>query len=300
LGLFELNTLDTLLIFTSLGNYLYVPVHELPVCVWKDMGKHISNIIKLDSEEKIVSVVPVVDFESNIDVTIATRNGMIKRTPLKEFKSLRYSKPINCMKLKDNDAVIDAFITKYNDIFVGTNKSYGLWYNISEIPIVGLRTSGVKSINLKDDFVVGVSNFNSESDEYLTVLTTKGTGKRVKISELEKTSRAKRGLLILREVKTNPYRVIKTIMVSGRDHIGIKTSEIKIFKASEISIMDRYSTGSVVVKSEIKDAFKLVSLIKKKDMDEKPIIVEDKVERKISLKEIDDRLMTIDDFIDIE
>ena len=59
IGKYELNTFDTLLLFTTLGNYLYVPVHELPICVWKDMGKHISNIIKLDSDEKIVSAIPV-------------------------------------------------------------------------------------------------------------------------------------------------------------------------------------------------------------------------------------------------
>ena len=300
LGLFELNTLDTLLIFTNLGNFLYLPVHEIPVCLWKDLGKHISNVIKLDSDEKIVSVVPVTSFEENLDITIATKNGMIKRTPLKEFKSLRYSKPINCMKLKDNDEVIDAFITRYNDIFIGTNKSYGLWYDISEIPIVGLRTSGVKSINLKDDYVVGVSNFDRTKDEYISIITDKGTGKRIKISDLEKTSRAKRGLLILREVKTNPYRIVKTLVTNSRDFIGIKTSDIKIIKASELPIMDRYSTGSTIIKGNVIDAFMNVTLTKKKDLVEEVSIKEEKPEKRISLKEIDDKLMTIDDFIDID
>ncbi|MGN1000727.1 MAG: DNA topoisomerase IV subunit A [Bacilli bacterium] len=300
LGLFELNTLDTLLIFTNLGNFLYLPVHEIPVCLWKDLGKHISNVIKLDSDEKIVSVVPVTSFEEKLDITIATKNGMIKRTPLKEFKSLRYSKPINCMKLKDNDEVIDAFITRYNDIFIGTNKSYGLWYDISEIPIVGLRTSGVKSINLKDDYVVGVSNFDRTKDEYISVITDKGTGKRIKISDLEKTSRAKRGLLILREVKTNPYRIVKTLVTNSRDFIGIKTSDIKIIKASELPIMDRYSTGSTIIKGNVIDAFMNVTLTKKKDLVEEVSIKEEKPEKRVSLKEIDDKLMTIDDFIDID
>lgn len=300
LGLFELNTLDTLLIFTNLGNFLYLPVHEIPVCLWKDLGKHISNVIKLDSDEKIISVVPVTSFEEKLDITIATKNGMIKRTPLKEFKSLRYSKPINCMKLKDNDEVIDAFITRYNDIFIGTNKSYGLWYDISEIPIVGLRTSGVKSINLKDDYVVGVSNFDRTKDEYISIITDKGTGKRIKISDLEKTSRAKRGLLILREVKTNPYRIVKTLVTNSRDFIGIKTSDIKIIKASELPIMDRYSTGSTIIKGNVIDAFMNVTLTKKKDLVEEVSIKEEKTEKRISLKEIDDKLMTIDDFIDID
>ena len=303
LGLFELNTLDTLLIFTSLGNYLYVPVHELPVCVWKDLGKHISNIIKLDSDEKIISAIPVTTFDSDCDITIATKNGMIKRTKLSEFKSLRYSKPLNCMKLKDNDKVVNAFLTKYNDIFIATNKSFGLWFDINDIPVVGLRTSGVKSINLKGDYVVNVSNFDPTTSEYLYVITNKATAKRVKISEFEKTSRAKRGLLILREVKTNPYETLNAFITSTKDHIGVRTSEVKYFKASEIPIMDRYSTGSILVKGSIKNSFKNVELLKKNDISNNSstnALSDEKVPKKSSLKEIDDRLMTIDDFIDID
>ena len=299
LGLFELNTLDTILVFTSLGNFLYLPVHEIPVCAWKDLGKHISNVIKLDSDEKIVSAIPITSFEDNLDITMVTKNGMIKRTLLKDFKSSRYSKPINCMKLKEKDKLIDAFITKYSNVFVATNKSYGLWYNTSEIPVVGLRTSGVKSINLKDDYVVSTSNFD-DGDEYLAVVTDKGTGKRVKLSEFEKTSRAKRGLLILREVKTNPYRTIGAIVVNGREFIGLKGIDTKIIKVTELPIMDRYSTGSVIVKKQVKSIFKNVDLIKRKDIDVNTDISNENPVKKVSLKEIDDRLMTIDDFIDID
>ena len=300
LGLFELNTLDTVLLFTTLGNFLYVPVHEIPVCMWKDLGKHISNVIKLESDEKIVSAIPVTNFEENIDITMATRNGMIKRTPLKEFKSLRYTKPINCMKLKDKDVLLTAFVTTHNDIFIGTNKSYGLWFDASEVPVVGLRTSGVKSINLKDDYIVSVSNFSKEHDEFLLVVTNKGTGKRVRLSEFEKTSRAKRGLLMLREVKANPYRTVKSIVLNSREYIGIKTSKIKYIKSTEFPIMDRYSTGSNIIKGDINDVFVQAELIKKETVKKEVEIKENVVKEKPSLKEIDDRLMTIDDFIDVD
>ena len=114
LGFYELNTIDTILLFTNLGNYLYVPVHVIPDLKWKDMGKHISNIIKLEENEEIISCIPVSDFTKNTDITIATRNGMIKLTPLSEFQESRYSKSISCMKLKDDDKVIAAFLTLYN------------------------------------------------------------------------------------------------------------------------------------------------------------------------------------------
>ena len=300
LGLYELNTMDTLLMFTNLGNYLYVPVHTLPVCVWKDLGKHISNVIKIDSDERIISVVPVTNFDLPLDIVVATRNGMIKRTPLKEFKSLRYSKPLTAIKLKEDDKVVDAFVATNNDIFIATNKSYGLWFDVSDIPEVGIRTSGVKSINLKDDFVVSVSNFNASEVEYVTIITDKSTAKRVKLSEFEKLSRAKRGLLLLREVKTNPYRTIKALVLPPKDFIGLKGNDIKTIKLTEVAIMDRYSTGSVISKDKIKEVFVVSELTKKDDL-----VVEKKEEevvekKKVSLKEIDDRLMTIDDFINID
>ena len=147
LGLYELNTLDVLLLFTNLGNYLYIPVHTIPSLVWKDLGKHVSNLIKLEQDEEIISVVPVTDFDSKEYIVIATVNGMIKKTSLEEFKSIRNSKPICCMKLKDDDAVIDAFLLKEQEIFISTANAYGLWFDSSEIPVVGLKTSGVKSIN---------------------------------------------------------------------------------------------------------------------------------------------------------
>ena len=300
IGLYELNTLDTLLLFTNYGNYFYLPVHELPVCVWKDLGKHLSNVVSLDSGEEVMSVIPISDFGQKVDIIISTKNGMIKRTALEEFKTTRTLKPIICIKLKDDDSLINASIAKYNDIFVGTNKSYGLWYDVSEIPVVGLRTSGVKSINLKDDYVVGVSNFDKETSEYITVITDKGTGKRIKLSDFEKTSRAKRGLLILREVKTNPYRIIKTFIVNNKEYIGIKNGEIKVLKSTEIPILDRYSTGSQITKGNINTAFVNVELVKKEELETEVSIPEEKPEKKVSLKEIDDRLLTIDDFINID
>ena len=300
IGTYEMNTLDTLLLFTNKGNYLYVPVHTVPSCTWKDLGKHISNLVKLDPEESIVSVIPINDFNKDIDITIASKNGMIKRTKLNEFKSLRYSKPISCMKLKDKDEVVCAFISLYNDIFITTNKLYGLWFDINDIPVIGLKASGVKSMNLKNDEIVSVSNFDHNTHEYLTIITDKGTAKRVKISEFEKTTRAKRGLLVLREVKTNPYCIVKSFVADSKEYIGIKTNEIINFKLTEIPIMDRYSTGSQISKKEIIDAFINVEIIKLKDNVIDTKIQQVKQTKKLSLKEIDDRLMTIEDFIDID
>ena len=341
LGLYELNTLDTLLLFTNLGNYLYVPVHIIPDIKWKDMGKHISNIIKLEENEEIISAIPVVDFEDKKDITIATKNGMIKRSILSDFQVSRYSKPIQCIKLKEDDAVVDAFMTLESDIFIATSGNYGLWFDKEDIPVVGVKASGVKAIKLKDDVVVSVSNFSADKQEFLLLVTDKGTGKRVKMVEFEKASRAHRGLLLLREVKTNPYHTVKAFITNSKEHIGIKTPDINLLKVSEFPIMDRYSTGSTISKHNVVDAFKVAELLTKNNFliddnsnDQNPsdihenqveiletasditekILLESKEETsspaskkeketvkkesaKVSLKEIDDRLMTIDDFL---
>lgn len=300
-GLYEQNTLDTLLMFTNKGNYLFIPVHELPELKWKDLGKHVSNIVPIGQDEKIIKSIPVSNFDKR-EIVIFTKNGMVKKTLLEDFKVQRYSKPISCIKLKDNDEVINVSNEAYNEVFIATKKGYGLWYDKSEIPTIGLKTAGVKSINLKDDEVVSANLFDG-SFEYVTVITAKGLSKRIKLTEFEKTTRAKRGLLIIREVKSNPQEIISAFVSDVKHNIVIKTinKDIKL-KLSEIPIMDRYSVGSTLTKSKVQAVYQPTELIKKEDKPavvSKPVTKEESKEKKeVSLKEIDDKFMTIDDFLD--
>ena len=291
IGKYKMNTMDTLLLFTDKGNYLYIPVYEIPDMKWKDLGKHISNIISISAEENIIASLPVYDFDKEQYITIFTKNGMVKRTKLNEFKALRYSKPITCIKLKDDDKVVDVKFNTDKYVFVSTNNGYGLTYKLSEVPIVGLKTSGVKSISLKNDFVVS-STIYGDNLEYLTVITNKMTGKRIKLSEFEVTSRARKGVQIVREIKTNPYYILKTFIINYKETLGLKLkTEIIEIKLTEIPIMDRYSTGSSISKSEIVDVFETKILESKEE-------VNAKVEKEnIDLDTIDQKMMTIDDFL---
>ena len=308
IGLYKQRTIDTLLVFTNLGNYLFLPVHEIPDIKWKMLGKHISNIIKLSENEEIVSAIPVNNFDAKIDISIVSKNGMIKKTSLSDFKVSRYSKPISCMKLKDGDFVINAFLVKYNDIFVSTYNAYGLWFDMGEVPTSGIKSSGVKAINLKDDYVVSANIFD-KNKEYVTIFTNNRTAKRVRLEEFEKSSRARRGLLLLREVKTNPYKVIKTFIVDNRDYFGFRIgNSISNLKNTEITIADRYKTGSTIFKEDIDDIFVIKSLeedisVNSDNLDEEneiEILESNKEEIKphqVSLLEIDDRLREIDAFL---
>ncbi len=292
IGLYEASTLDTLLVFTNLGNFLFIPVYTIYDLKWKELGKHVSNLVPLGEGEEVVSCLLVKDFDDKANVIIATGAGMIKRTPVHDFKITRTSKPSSCIKLKDSDRVVDVMLDSNEEIFVATSLGYGLWFSKEEIPIVGIKASGVKAINLKDDTVVSVINFNVDANEYLAIITDKGTGKRVKLKDFEKSSRARRGLMIIRDVKTNPYYVIKVLMPINKDHIGIKNGDITLIKPTELPIADRYSTGSTINKKGLTNAFLYKTL-------EKPMEKEDNIPKKdqVSLEDIDKRLMTIDDFL---
>lgn len=294
IGLYEMNTLDTLLLFTNLGNYLYVPVYEIVEAKWKELGKHISNIIPLKENENIVGCMPVYDFDKDLYVTTFTRLGMIKRTKLSDYKLLRYSKPVLNIKLKDNDYVTNISYMTYNNVIITTENGYSLIFDIGEVPITGVKSSGVKSINLKDDYVTNGIIFN-ESNEFLSVITNKGTGKRVRLHDLEKCVRARRGTMVIREVKTNPHKIVKTLIINSKDLLLIKTkNDIKKIKNTELPIMDRYSTGSAISK-EIIDVGVVKKLENKDNMFE--IIKEDIKENEVSLEEVDNKMLTIDDFL---
>ena len=305
IGLYEMNTIDTLLVFTSGGNYLHIPVHIIPDLKWKDMPKHVSNVIELPAEESVVSAIPAYDFKSDKNIIITTKNGMIKRSKLKEFKLQRYNKATSCMKLKDNDLVISAIEENYDTIFLTTNTGYGLSFKTEEIPLVGVKASGVKAMKLKDDYLVSSNNFSYNEHEFISVITTKGTGKRVRLQEFELSTRTRRGIQIVREVKSNPYIILNTFITDSKNQLGLKNGDIKIIKNTELPITDRYSTGSQIIKHQLTDAFVVSELrtIKKEQeslIDNNNEIQEEKKETKkdkISLQEIDDRLMTIDDFL---
>ena len=310
IGMYEMNTTDTLLLFTSMGNYLHIPIHIIPDLKWKDMPKHVSNLIEISSGESIISAIPAYNFETEKNVVIVTHDGMIKRSKLKEFKLLRYSKETSCMKLKDNDYVIAAFTEEKPCLFLTTDSGYGLSFKMEEVPVVGVKASGVKAIKLKDDNLVSANQYSENEDEFIAIITDKGTGKRVRLNEFELSTRTRRGLLVIREVKTNPYKVLKTFITDSKNFIGLKNNDINIVKLTELPISDRHSIGSQLTKHNLIDVFQEATLIRstKEQIDliaDKEITkietVEEKEEKpkkeKISLKEIDDRLMTIDDFL---
>jgi topoisomerase-4 subunit A len=288
IGLYKINTMDTILLFTNLGNFLYVPVYEIPETKWKELGKHISNIIKIDAEETIIYSMYVKEFNDTDYITMFTKNGMVKRTMLNEFKLSRYSKPVTCIKLKDDDQLVSVTKDLGKYIFITTSNGFGLRYDIEEVAPIGLRTAGVKAVSLKNDLLVTGHVIND--DEYLIVFTDKGTAKRVKLCEFEVGTRARKGIQMIRDVKTNPYHIIRTFISSYKLDLNLKIGiDFKNVKSTELPICDRYQTGSSITKAKIDDVFEIISL------EETPVLEEKEV---IDLDKIDQRILTIDDFLE--
>ncbi|MBQ8234542.1 MAG: DNA topoisomerase IV subunit A [Bacilli bacterium] len=282
----NMNTIDSLLLFTDLGNYLYVPVYEIPDLKWKDLGKHISNIIKISANENIIYALPYNDENKNI--TIASKDGMIKRTNLKEFKVSRYSKPINCMKLKENDKIVSIDSKDLEDILIVTQNGYALRYQTDEIPVVGIKAGGVKAVTLKNDSVIKAQTFN-DTLPYVTIITTKQTAKRVKLTELEKTARARKGTLIIRDVKTNPYKIKDIFIAPSKLSLGILNNEgINYIKITDIPILDKNSTGTSISKHTIYAVFKEIQ----EEQDQIEEITNEEI-----LEKAQEKMLTIDDFL---
>lgn len=247
----NMNTTDVLLLFTNKGNYLYCPVHELPDIRWKDVGQHVANIVPIDRDEEIVGVIPVVEFNKEVFLLFITKNGMVKKTELSQYKAQRYSRALTAVNVKGDDEVIDVYVTDGNkQVFLITHFGYGLRFQEEEINPVGIRAAGVKGINLKPcDYVTSGHVIGSDSHESIVIATQRGAMKKMKLNEFELASRAKRGIVMLRELKNNPHRIIGTVLTREEDEIFLQSEkgQTDVLMASSLRFNDRYSNGSFVM-----------------------------------------------------
>ena len=273
-GFYKVNNLDTILLFTNLGNYLFLPVREISESKFKDVGTHVSSIIKVSDGERIVKTIAVHQFDDSI-ITAFTKDGMVKRMPINVLEVSRYTKPISMFKLKENDELINVSRFDGKEAIVITNDGYGLKYNVSEIPVVGIRTSGVKAIKL-NPFAQVVNGFvvNPEK-EYITLFTDKNTAKRIKLTDIDKTSRAKKGSVVLKSPKTKKYDIIKAYPTSSKSIFGVIDGDIGYIKSSDINIMDIASTGTTYTKKNVDNVFqvsKIIDITNEKDMPKKEVV----------------------------
>ncbi|WP_078169102.1 DNA topoisomerase IV subunit A [Streptococcus pneumoniae] len=245
-------TTQHLLMFTSLGNVIYRPIHELADIRWKDIGEHLSQTItNFETNEAILYVEVLDQFDDATTYFAATRLGQIKRVERKEFTPWRTyrSKSVKYAKLKDDtDQIVAVAPIKLDDVVLVSQNGYALRFNIEEVPVVGAKAAGVKAMNLKEDDVLQSGFICNTSSFYL--LTQRGSLKRVSIEEILATSRAKRGLQVLRELKNKPHRVFLAGAVAEQGFVGD-------FFSTEVDVNDQIllvqSNKGTIYESRLQD-----------------------------------------------
>ncbi len=244
------NTLDHLFIFTNKGNVIYRPVHEITEARFKDTGEHLSQTVGLDVDERVIFAKVFKSLDEPGNFVFATKEGFIKQTALVDLKPGRTykSRASRYITLKaPTDEVISLYYTTENKQLVCVSyNGYGLRYDLAEVPTTGARAAGVKCMDLRDDTLVSVLLADEQSA--LGVLTTRGSFKKMKVTEIPMTSRARRGVQILRELKSKPHRVFTAFLIVPDQRLEVTTETEKVItvEPNTHNFNERYSNGSYV------------------------------------------------------
>lgn len=257
LAVHHANTLDKMLVFTDKGNYMYIPLHKLEEFKWKELGKHISYLIKVSPEEKIVGSILIKSFQKPLYVLLASRFGQIKRVPLSEFEVVRYSKPIKCFNLKKDDQLYHVDLTDgARGIILTTSLGYAALYSEEEISVVGLKAGGIKGINMKNDELVTMNTFDPlQCDSYILISDQPGI-KRLRLSDIPSCNRATKGTLLFKSPKTHAIHVIKSFVLKTQDSLTLMTSQHQ-----EVIHVKDYTYGQLDNKPSVITALKNEEII---------------------------------------
>ena len=245
-------TTDHLIVWTVRGNYLLIPVHQLPDTKWKDGGQHVANLVPLEPGDRVLSADLVRSFDEAQHCLFVTRQGMVKRSKLSDYNAQRKSKPLQGVRLKADDEVLYAQVSMgQTELFLATQNGFGLWFTEDDVPVVGVRAAGVKAINLKDqDVVAGAIGFKEAPQ--IVLLTQRGALKKMRLADqFQVSSRALRGLQLLRDLKSKPHQVAALIDVTQAKELVLSGKEQeKTIQIGSLSFLDRLSNGSFAYDEE--------------------------------------------------
>ncbi len=226
----ETSTLDTLLIFTNKGNYIYLPVYKIDDQKWKDLGIYIGNVTPIVDDEKVVEVYNITSFEMDKNFLLATKSGMMKQASLRDFQVSRYNKTIRAMRLQDGDELVSVDFSEKDNIIALSQNGYLLRMRQEDLPSYGLQAGGVKGMSISDTDSLAAARYAYESDE-LAILTSRGHVMTDIVNELPIYNRNRRGILIIDHLKSNPHLGVD---LSRLSRAQIK-EDVKVLIVSEIN-----------------------------------------------------------------
>ncbi len=236
----EVNTLDTLLLFTNLGNYIFLPVYKIDDLKWKDLGIYINNITPIEKDEVIIDTLCVSSFKDNDTVLLATKDGMMKQAKFSDFEVTRFYKPMKCMKLNDGDELRSIHYGQKENIISISKRGYVLRYITDDLPLYGLQAGGVKGMNIGDKDELVKALYVSERDEFI-MLSVRGHVIKDVVEELPVYNRNRRGILVVEHLKSNPHDLVSAdrlsraqskedvhvLIVTEKEAIHTSVSELK-------------------------------------------------------------------------
>ncbi|AYB45095.1 DNA gyrase subunit A [Paenibacillus lautus] len=252
--LFEVNTLENLLIFTSRGQYFLLPVHQVPEYKWKDAGTAIVNVIQVPKEDHIVSVIPVSNFdEAGKSLVFVSRKGQVKRTELKEYVTKR-SGAVAAAKVAAEDSIIQVVMSDSNkDIVLISKEGMSIRFNEQEVNAMGRVSGGVRGIQLRDgDEVVAALWVENDEGEILTI-TDLGYGKRSLLLDYPAQSRGGKGIATFefkegKRVKPNGSAIVGAFYCREPLQINAYSEDGQAFPihTEKVPIMERKSIGKLL------------------------------------------------------
>ena len=246
LDIFTTTNHQSLLCFTNKGRVYNLKVYQLPESGLRNRGKHFANLIRLESEEKVVSVLPVVEFVEGTFVYSVTRSGYIKKTKLMAYSNVRNGGIIG-LKLDEGDSLVRCSLGKDGeDVILATKLGKAIRFNSQEVRVVGRASRGVTGIRFsdKDDAVIGMEILKDEQGSTLLSICENGYGKRTPSEEYRKQSRGGKGIYTIKVTERNGP-VIGICQVVNTDDLMVVTSAGKLmrFKVSDVGIIGRHTQG---------------------------------------------------------
>lgn len=241
--LFVTSTHDMILFFTSLGNVFKLKAYEIPEDSRTSRGTAIINLLDLEEDERVTSIIPVKEYDPDLNFLMVTEKGLIKRTPFKDYKNIRKS-GIIAIKLNEDDKLIDVHLTKNNeDVILVTKKGLSIRFNEEQVRKSGRNSMGVKSIDLADDDIVVSSDLVLE-DKYLLVISENGYGKLTEIDKYRPQNRGGKGLLTYK-ITNKTGDVASAAVVEKEDDVMIIANSGIIIRilTEDISIQGRNTSG---------------------------------------------------------
>ncbi len=280
-GISECDTTDTLLLFTSKGNYAFLPVWQIDEGRWKDTGMHLNKAVRVDGDDKLIAAIAVKDFNTYAWIVTATTEGQIKRSPVNLFAVQKNGKVMTAMNMGRNAELMFAGLAyEGQEVLLSSIDGFAYHFGVDQIPVTGIRSKGVKAMNFGTGDKLGVCTIIDANTQSVLFATSLAQMKRVHMEEIASGTRPMKGKLICRRLKKNPSQVVYAKAVKPGDELVFTDPETKKIRVTDIPFKpaDGGFTANALLNPDWKPAG-TIELCRIVDFPEESEVVHDDVEK---------------------